>query len=67
MDITKKFGKRVREMRLKKGMSQGDLAKILGVHANYVSGIERGLENMSLRKIEILAKALGISLGKLLQ
>lgn len=66
MDITKRFGKRVRTIRLKKGMSQGDLAKILGVHPNYISGIERGVENMSLRKIEILAKALEISPDRLI-
>jgi transcriptional regulator with XRE-family HTH domain len=67
MDITLKFGKRVREIRLKKKMSQGDLAKILGVHPNYISGIERGQENMSLRKIERLAKAMGVSVGMLMK
>jgi len=67
MDITAKFGKRVREIRLKKKMSQGDLAKILGVHPNYISGIERGQENMSLRSIERLTKALGVLIEQLLQ
>jgi len=67
MDITSKFGKRVRKIRLSKDMSQGDLAKLLHVHPNYISGIERGLENMSLRKIEYLAKALGVSIEKLVK
>ena len=67
MDITVKFGKKVREIRLKKKMSQGDLAKILGVHPNYISGIERGQENMSLRSIERLTRALGVSIEQLLQ
>ncbi len=67
MDIAAKFGKRVREIRLKKKMSQGDLAKILGVHPNYISGIERGQENMSLRSIERLAKGLGLKIEELLK
>lgn len=47
-------------------MSQGDLAKILGVHPTYISGIERGIRNMSLKNIEKLAKALGVSINKLI-
>jgi len=65
MDITVKFGKRVKAIRLKKKLSQGDLAKILGVHPNYISGIERGQENMSLRSIERLAKALDVLIKQL--
>ena len=66
-DISFKFGKRVREIRLKKKMSQGDLAKILGVHPTYISGIERGVRNMALKNIERLAKSLGVSIEELLK
>ena len=65
MDISTKFGKRVKAIRLKKGMSQGDVAKLLDVHRTYVSKIERGLENMSLKGIEKLARAIGVSVGEL--
>lgn len=61
MDISVKFGKKVKELRLQKKMSQGNLAKVLGVHPTYISGIERGVRNMSLKNIEKLAKALGLS------
>lgn len=64
-DISEKFGKRVREIRLKKNMSQGDLAKILDVHPTYISGIERGIRNMALKNIERLATALGVSINDL--
>lgn len=64
-DISEKFGKRVREIRLKKNMSQGDLAKILDVHPTYISGIERGVRNMALKNIERLATALGVSINDL--
>ena len=66
-DISAKFGKRAREILLKKGMSQGGLAKILGVHPTYISGIERGVRNMALKNIEKLANALGVSVNDLLK
>lgn len=66
-DISAKFGKRVKEIRLKKGMSQGDLAKVLGVHPTYISGIERGARNMALKNIDRLAKALGVPIEDLIK
>ena len=65
-DISAKFGKNVKKVRTEKKMSQGDVAKILGVHPTYISGIERGIRNMSLKNIEKLAKALGVSINKLI-
>jgi transcriptional regulator with XRE-family HTH domain len=64
-DISKNFGKKVKEIRLKRKMSQGDLAKILGLHPTYISGIERGVRNMALRNIDKLAKALKVSVKDL--
>ena len=66
-DISNKFAKKVKEIRLKKKMSQGDLAKVLGVHPTYISGIERGVRNMALKNIEKLANALGVSVNDLLK
>ena len=66
-NISTKFGKKVGEIRLKKNMSQADLAKILDVHVTYISGIERGLRNMSLKNIEKLAKSLEVSIEKLIK
>ena len=67
MDITKKFGKRVKALRLQKDMSQGDIAKKLGVHSTYISKIERGEQNMSIQGVEKLAKAIGFSVGELMK
>jgi transcriptional regulator with XRE-family HTH domain len=58
--VQKQFGKRLREIRLSKGISQEDLAGLAGLHRTYVSSIERGERNISLVNIERLAKALGI-------
>lgn len=66
-NISSKFGKKVKEIRLKKDMSQADLAKVLGVHPTYISGIERGVRNMALSNIERLAKALGVPIEELIK
>lgn len=60
------FGKKLREIRLKKKLSQGDVARILAVHRTYISGLERGVRNPSLLTIQKIAKALGISPKELL-
>ena len=55
-----KFGKKLKEARLKKNLSQGDVARILGVHRTYISGLERGARNPSLLTVHKVAKALGM-------
>ena len=66
-NTVKEFGQKVREIRLKKEMSQANVAKILGVHSTYISGIERGLRNPSLLTMEKIGKALGVSTSELLK
>ena len=61
------FGKKLREARLKKKLSQGDVARILGVHRSYISGLERGRRNPSLLTVHKVAKALGVSTNELLK
>jgi transcriptional regulator with XRE-family HTH domain len=67
VNISIKFGDRVKKIRLKKGLSQAKLAKVLRVHPTYISGIERGIRNMTLKNIEKLAIALGVSIIELLK
>ena len=63
--IEKRFGHRVRELREAKGLSQEELAFKVGVHRTYLGGIERGERNPSLKNIDLIANALGISLAEL--
>jgi len=60
-DIQKKFGDRLREIRKQKGLSQEGLAFKCGLHRTYISDIERGSRNISLKNIERIARSLGIS------
>ena len=66
-DISKQFGKKVREIRLKKGLSQGDVARRLNLHRSYISGIERGVRNPSLKVIQKVANALDVKVGDILK
>jgi len=61
------FGKKLREVRLKRKLSQGDIARTLGVHRSYISGLERGRRNPSLLTVHKVAKALGVSADELLK
>jgi transcriptional regulator with XRE-family HTH domain len=53
-------GARVRHVREGRGWSQEHLADAAGVDRSYMSGIERGVRNISLLKLHAIAKALGI-------
>jgi transcriptional regulator with XRE-family HTH domain len=61
------FGKRVRELRLARGLSQEKLAEIADLHRNYVGGVERGERNVSLVNIVKLAHGLSVRPTKLLE
>ncbi len=63
--ILRKFGKKVKEKRLKAGVSQEKLGELSGLHRTYISGIERGIRNVSLKNIWKISKALGVKLKDL--
>lgn len=64
-EILIKFGKRVRQERLKRGLSQEELASKAGVHRTYIGMIERGEKNITLRNIERIAEALDLEISGL--
>jgi transcriptional regulator with XRE-family HTH domain len=59
-EIQKRFGARMRELRLKKGLSQEGLALTCGLDRTYVGSVERGERNISLINIHAIASALGV-------
>ena len=66
-DILIKFGKKVRQERLKKGYSQEAFADKVGVHRTYIGMIERAEKNITLLNIKKLADGLGISVSELMK
>jgi ribosome-binding protein aMBF1 (putative translation factor) len=66
-EISIKFGKKVREIRTQKGLSQEQLAHDANVHRTYIGMIERAEKNITLVNIEKIAKALNIEIAELLK
>jgi transcriptional regulator with XRE-family HTH domain len=64
-DIRTRFGRRVRELRERRGWSQEQLAAQCGLHRTYVGGIERGERNPALLNIGRIAEALGVEVRDL--
>ena len=61
MDELDAFGKRVKELRQKLSLSQEELAAECDLDRTYISGIERGQRNVSLKNIYKLSRALNVS------
>lgn len=59
-DVRAAFGRRVRDLRHERGLSQEQLAELADLHRTYVSSLERGQRNVSLDNIHALAHALGV-------
>jgi transcriptional regulator with XRE-family HTH domain len=64
--INKRFGDRLRTLRRKRRLSQEEFADIAGLDRSYIGIIERGDRNVSLKKVAMIADALGVSLSDLL-
>mgnify|MGYP002803036353 CR=1 len=64
MDIRLLVGKRVKELRNNMGISQEELADMVGLDRTYITSVERGKRNISIVNVEKLAKALQVSLAE---
>ena len=58
------YGKTIRLLRQKKGLSQKALAVKADLSANYIGTLERGCQNPSLTSLASLAKGLGCSMAE---
>ncbi len=61
--ILQQYGSVVREVRRERRLSQEELAHQSGLHRTYITDIERGARNVSLRNIIRIAGALNIPLA----
>ncbi len=55
-----KYGQRVKEERIKLGLSQEELASRAQVHRTYIGMIERGEKNITLENIQKVLRALSL-------
>ena len=62
--ITEKVGSRIKELRRALGLSQEKLALKAEVDRTYLEGVEQGKRNPSIKSLEKILKALGVSFGE---
>lgn len=67
MSIQIQLGTRIRELRVKKGLSQEKLGDICGLHRSHMGEIERGRANITLATLEIIAQKLQTTPSALLK
>ncbi len=67
VDIKTIIGKNVKLYRRLQGMTLDQLASKIGIKKSYLSLIENGKKNISVEKLDQLAKALNISIEKLVK
>jgi transcriptional regulator with XRE-family HTH domain len=66
MDVRRRVGLNVKNVRRERGLSQEGLAFECGLHRTYVSGVERGIRNPTVVVLEKIAEALKVPAGRLL-
>ena len=66
-ELAAEFGRRVRAARLEAGFTQEVLAERAGLHATYISNLERGYSAPTLGVIVRVAEGLGIDPGTIVE
>ncbi|MEK6552818.1 MAG: helix-turn-helix transcriptional regulator, partial [Bacteroidota bacterium] len=66
-EVLKKFADKVRELRIKKNLSQEKLGELSNLHRTYIGMVERAEKNISLKNIQKIAKALNVRLENLFE
>lgn len=64
-DPVNAFARRLRRLRLERGLSQEQLAHLAGLDRTYVSSCEAGRRNATIRTVARLAAALQVDAGAL--
>lgn len=64
-DPRKPLGQTIRIRREKLGLTQEQLAEMAGLHWTFLSGVERGVRNVSIMKLHQIAVSLGVRLRDL--
>jgi transcriptional regulator with XRE-family HTH domain len=65
MDSKTMLGQNIKRYRLFSGLDQEILAKRVGMSAQAISKIERGIENVAINNLIAIAKALDVTLEEL--
>jgi transcriptional regulator with XRE-family HTH domain len=61
------LGKRIQQIRREQGISQEDFANKHGIGRSYLSGIERGARNITVKKLLQIQRCLGVPMASLFE
>ncbi len=64
-DTLKKIAFNIKVERMRKNLTQFQLAEMIEVHEKYIGKIESGKQNLTIKTLIKLANALGVKLSKL--
>ena len=64
-DTLKKIAFNIKIERMRKNLTQFQLAEMIEVHEKYIGKIESGKQNLTIKTLIKLANALGVKLSKL--
>lgn len=65
-EVLKRIGLNFRVERTKRTLSQEKFAELANVHTNYIGKVERGEQNLTVKKIVALANSLNVPIEEIL-
>jgi transcriptional regulator with XRE-family HTH domain len=65
MSLLVSVGKRIQSLREKRGLTQEQLEEKTGINTKYISAIECGQKNVTIKTLEKIAKSLDIEIFEL--
>ncbi len=63
--ICQKFGNKIKELRINRGLSQEKFALMIDMDRTYFASVESGKRNISIKNIQKIADGFGITLQEL--
>ncbi len=66
-DISSRFGRRLRELRRERNLTQLQVSVNFGIDRSFLSDVETGKKSLSLPFLELIARGLNLTLSDLLQ
>lgn len=66
-DVSSRFGRRLRELRVAHGFTQDSMARKFGIDRSYISDIERGKKSIGLPTLEVIALGFKTNISDLMR
>ncbi len=61
-----KLGSKLKELRKQSGLTQEELGFMIKLDRSYISGVERGVRNPSIKNVAKIARALNVKISELI-